>query len=75
MNTRLPSHQSLPAWLHEGARVFDKGAEKEAIVQFIGEWEDPSTRRRIPRAIFLRPEGGGREWVVENAKSLREASR
>ncbi|MFI9723957.1 hypothetical protein ACIHFE_30640 [Streptomyces sp. NPDC052396] len=74
MNNRVPSHQSLPAWLHEGARIFDSGAEMEAIVQFIGDWEDPNTRRRIPQAIFLRPVSGGREWVVENPKALTKAA-
>ncbi|MDT0449954.1 hypothetical protein RM609_12865 [Streptomyces sp. DSM 40473] len=42
-------------------------------MQFIGEWEDPNTRRRYRRAVFLRPERGGREWVVENPGVLREA--
>ncbi|WP_311610540.1 hypothetical protein [Streptomyces hesseae] len=73
MNTRSPSPPSLPEWLHEGARVFDPGTDREAIVQFIGEWEDPNTRRRYRRAVFLRPERGGREWVVENPGVLREA--
>ncbi|MFD3756730.1 hypothetical protein [Streptomyces sp. NPDC058622] len=54
----------LPNWLHEGARVLDPAKDREAIVQFIGPWEDPQTRRVIPRAVFLRPEGGGVEWVV-----------
>ncbi|WP_424893258.1 hypothetical protein [Streptomyces sp. XH2] len=69
----MSSRPSLPAWLHEGAHIFDSVAETEAIVQFIGEWEDPNTRRRIPQAIFLRPVSGGREWVVENPKALKKA--
>lgn len=57
----------LPSWLHEGARVLDPEKGCEAIVQFIGEWEDPATRRVNPQAVFLRPEGGGIEWVTEPA--------
>ncbi|MFJ4777410.1 hypothetical protein [Streptomyces sp. NPDC088762] len=68
---RPASHQSLPAWIHEGARVVD-GQEREAIVQFIGDYEDPATRRFMPNAVFLRPEGGGREWIVA-PEALREA--
>ncbi|MCX4696375.1 hypothetical protein [Streptomyces sp. NBC_01408] len=63
----------LPRWLHEGARVLDPTEDREGIVQFIGEWVDPTTRRAIPHAIFLRPEGGGREWVVADHQALREA--
>uniref|UniRef100_A0AAU2JL50 Uncharacterized protein n=1 Tax=Streptomyces sp. NBC_00049 TaxID=2903617 RepID=A0AAU2JL50_9ACTN len=59
-----PSHQSLPAWLHEGARVLDPAKDREGVVQFIGPWEDPQTRRIVPCAVFLRPEGGGIEWTV-----------
>ncbi len=55
---------ALPSWLHEGARVFDPAQDCEAIVQFIGEWQDPKTRRVLPCAVFLRPEGGGVEWIV-----------
>ncbi|MFG2999765.1 hypothetical protein [Streptomyces sp. NPDC048340] len=52
-----------PSWLYEGARVLDAD-DREATVQFIGEFEDPATRRVIPEAVFLRPEGGGAEWIV-----------
>ncbi|MEU8776526.1 hypothetical protein [Streptomyces sp. NPDC048606] len=62
-----------PAWLHEGARVLDPGRDTEGIVQFVGEWVDPRTRRLIPEAIFLRPEGGGVEWVVDDHRALRQA--
>ncbi|MFF5706154.1 hypothetical protein ACFY7H_27275 [Streptomyces sp. NPDC012794] len=62
-----------PSWLHEGARVLDPAGDREGIVQFIGEWEDPQTRRVIPGAIFLRPEGGGVEWVVADHRALRQA--
>ncbi|RST00370.1 hypothetical protein EF910_32055 [Streptomyces sp. WAC07149] len=62
-----------PEWLYEGARVFDPGRDTEAVVQFVGEWQDPRTRRVIPEAIFLRPPGGGVEWVVDDHQALREA--
>lgn len=62
-----------PDWLYEGARVFDPARDREAVVQFIGEWEDPATRRLFPEAIFLRPEGGGREWVISDHAALRQA--
>ncbi|GHD83114.1 MULTISPECIES: hypothetical protein [Streptomyces] len=62
----------LPGWLHEGARVLDP-EDREGVIQFIGEWEDPATRRIIPKAVFLRPEGGGREWIVPDHQTLREA--
>lgn len=62
-----------PSWLHEGARIYDAAKECEAVVQFVGEWEDPKTRRVIHEAVFLRPEGGGVEWVVADHQVLREA--
>ncbi|MFF4578381.1 hypothetical protein ACFY15_08275 [Streptomyces sp. NPDC001373] len=66
----LAQHQ-LPDWLREGAMVVDEnGRGRRGIVQFIGEWEDPLTRRVTPCAIFLRPEGGGTEWVVANHGTL-----
>lgn len=67
------SRKSLPAWLHEGGRVFDPANDREAIVQFIGEWEDPATRRVNPCAVFLRPEGGGKERIVPDHQALRQA--
>ncbi|MFF3871157.1 hypothetical protein [Streptomyces sp. NPDC001978] len=39
-------------------------------MQFIGEWEDPATRRVTDCAIFLRPEGGGTEWIVADHRTL-----
>ncbi|MGW6821197.1 hypothetical protein [Streptomyces sp. NPDC055005] len=62
-----------PSWLYEGARVLDPAKDREGIIQFIGQWEDPQTRRVIPEAVFLRPEGGGREWVVADHQVLRQA--
>ncbi|MGW1767589.1 hypothetical protein ACWCQL_26460 [Streptomyces sp. NPDC002073] len=35
-----------------------------------GGWEDPATRRITERAIFLRPDGGGTEWIVTDVESL-----
>ncbi|MET8296384.1 hypothetical protein ABZW02_20255 [Streptomyces sp. NPDC005180] len=62
-----------PSWLREGGRVLDPGTDREAIIQFIGPWECPQTRRVIPEAVFLRPEGGGKEWVVTDHQALRQA--
>ncbi|WP_327255434.1 hypothetical protein [Streptomyces sp. NBC_01244] len=72
---RPPSHQSLPAWLREGARVTDAAKDREAIVPFIGSWEDPQTRRIVPCAVFLRPEDGGTEWIVAPGAVREAASR
>ncbi|WP_255407974.1 hypothetical protein [Amycolatopsis sp. KNN50.9b] len=41
-------------------------------MQFIGEWEDPSTRRVTDCAVFLRPEGGGMEWIVADHRTLTQ---
>ncbi|MCJ0868084.1 hypothetical protein [Streptomyces sp. AP-93] len=63
----------LPGWLREGARVLDPAKDREGIVQFIGEYEDPYTRRVTASAVFLRPEGGGKEWIVPDHQALRQA--
>ncbi|MEU3904091.1 hypothetical protein AB0F20_09755 [Streptomyces goshikiensis] len=60
----------LPVWLHEGALVLDTAAKAKGIIQFIGEWADPTTRRVFPQAVFLRPEGGGQEWIVPDHQAL-----
>ncbi|MFD9420852.1 hypothetical protein ACFWC9_40230 [Streptomyces goshikiensis] len=62
-----------PSWLYEGSRIYDPAKECEGVVQFVGQWEDPATRRVIPEAVFLRPEGGGVEWVVADHQALRQA--
>jgi hypothetical protein len=62
-----------PNWLYEGARVLDAAQAREGIVQFIGDYEDPATRRLTAEAVFLRPEGGGREWIVADHRILRPA--
>ncbi|UQW99191.1 hypothetical protein [Streptomyces sp. RerS4] len=62
-----------PDWLFEGARVLDPAQDREGIVQFIGDYEDPHTRRFTPEAVFLRPEGGGVEWIVADHQALRQA--
>ncbi|KIF02956.1 hypothetical protein PL81_26990 [Streptomyces sp. RSD-27] len=62
-----------PPWLYEGARVLDPAQDREGIVQFIGDYEDPATRRSTPEAVFLRFEGGGREWIVADHQALRQA--
>lgn len=43
---------------------------ERGIVQFIGEWEDPVTRSVTVCAVFLRPEGGGTEWIVADHDAL-----
>ncbi|MFE9847034.1 hypothetical protein [Streptomyces goshikiensis] len=59
------------SWLRGGAvAVEDGGRGRRGIVQFIGEWEAPATRRITPCAIFLRPEGGGVEWIVADHVTL-----
>ncbi|MFJ3933869.1 hypothetical protein [Streptomyces sp. NPDC090029] len=75
MNTahRPVSHRQLPDWLTEGAAAVDEGGHgRRDIVQFIGEWEDPSTRRVTRCAVFLRPEGGGTEWIVADHRTLTQ---
>ncbi|MCP3822104.1 hypothetical protein NLX86_29655 [Streptomyces sp. A3M-1-3] len=68
---RSVSHRTLPAWLSEGAAVVDEGGHgRRGIVQFIGAWEDPATRRVTDCAVFLRPEGGGKEWIVADHCTL-----
>lgn len=66
---RPVSHRHLPDWLHEGSAAVD-GQGRRGIVQFIGEWEDPVTRSATGCAVFLRPEGGGREWIVADHDAL-----
>lgn len=65
--------QALPAWLAEGARIFDPLENKKGVVQFIGEYEDPATRLSYANAVFARPEGGGTEWVVVDPSSLERS--
>ncbi|MFC9816532.1 hypothetical protein ACFVJM_31235 [Streptomyces virginiae] len=75
MNTahRPVSHRQLPDWLTEGAAAVDDGGHgRRGIVQFIGEWEDPATRRVTDCAVFLRPEGGGAEWIVADHRTLTQ---
>ena len=68
-----PGPHQLPDWLIEGAAVVDEsGYGLRGIVQFIGEWEDPATRRITDCAIFLRPEGGGTEWIVAEHRTLTQ---
>lgn len=68
---RPVAHDGLPDWLGEGTAVVDEGGHgRRGIVQFIGEWEDPATRRITPCAVFLRPEGGGTEWIAADNRTL-----
>ena len=71
MTNHAPARRrSLPEWLHEGATVRDD-AGSTGVVQFIGEWEDPYTRRLHDCAVFLRPPGGGVEWTITDPDTLR----
>ncbi|MFJ9967235.1 hypothetical protein [Streptomyces avermitilis] len=64
-------HHDLPGWLGEGTAVVDGGGHgRRGIVQFIGEWEDPATRRATPCAVYLRPEDGGKEWIAADNRTL-----
>lgn len=68
---RPPAHRKLPAWLNGGTTAVDEGGHgRRGIVQFIGEWEDPVTRHVIDCAVFLCPEGGGKEWIVADYRTL-----
>jgi hypothetical protein len=69
---RPESPRKLPAWLTVGVAAVD-GFGRRGIVRFVGEWRDPSTRRVVEYATFLRPEGGGTEWMVEDPHSLTPA--
>ncbi|MBT2480795.1 hypothetical protein [Streptomyces sp. ISL-94] len=69
----MSCRKDVPSWVYEGARVLDVAKEVEAVVQFVGPWEDPASRKVIDSAVFLRPEGGGREWVVSDHQALRQA--
>jgi hypothetical protein len=73
MNTahRPVPHRRLPDWLKEGAAAVDD-QRRRGIVQFIGEWEDLATRRVTDCAVFLRPEGGGTEWIVADHRTLTQ---
>ncbi|MEV8534702.1 hypothetical protein [Streptomyces sp. NPDC051211] len=68
--SRSRQRQSVPSWVSEGARIFDPLEDRQGIVQFIGEWENPTTRTVVANAVFARPEGGGREWIVQDPRRL-----
>ena len=67
---RITQKQHIPGWISEGTAVSDPFARRSGVVQFIGEWEDPSTRVVILNAIFVRPQHGGKEWIVRDPSSL-----
>ncbi|MEU6314069.1 hypothetical protein [Streptomyces sp. NPDC047014] len=68
---RAMADRQLPRWLREGAVAVEDGGRR-GVVQFIGEWEDPATHSINPCAIFLRPEGGGVEWIVADHVTLTQ---
>ncbi|KPI06831.1 hypothetical protein OK074_4012 [Actinobacteria bacterium OK074] len=67
---RIRQRQTVPGWISEGTLIRDPLNGSTGIVQFIGEFEDPNTRVVMQNAVFVRPEGGGVEWVVEDPSSL-----
>ncbi|WP_245691618.1 hypothetical protein [Streptomyces katrae] len=67
---RERQRQAVPGWVTEGTAIRDPLERKNGIVQFIGEWVDPATRITITNAIFARPPGGGKEWIVKDPSSL-----
>ncbi|AYV32604.1 hypothetical protein OHU17_36300 (plasmid) [Streptomyces goshikiensis] len=68
--SRFRQRQTVPGWVSEGTRIRDPLNGRTGIVQFIGEFEDPKSRVVMQNAVFVRPEGGGVEWVVEDPSSL-----
>ncbi|MDX2389525.1 MULTISPECIES: hypothetical protein [unclassified Streptomyces] len=68
--SRNRQRQAVPGWVSEGTRIRDPLRGRTGVVQFIGEFEDPTTRVILQNAVFARPEGGGVEWVVEDPSSL-----
>ncbi|MFF4387051.1 hypothetical protein ACFY0G_09745 [Streptomyces sp. NPDC001552] len=50
---------SLPEWLKVRALVIDTGTGRRGVVQ---PW--PYYSERPPTCVWLRPEGGGREWTA-----------
>ncbi|MFJ7327021.1 hypothetical protein ACIQVN_12340 [Streptomyces cyaneofuscatus] len=68
--SRNRQRQTVPGWVSEGTRIRAPLNGRTGIVQFIGEFEDPKSRVVMQNAVFVRPEGGGVEWVVEDPSSL-----
>ncbi|MER5933066.1 hypothetical protein [Streptomyces sp. NPDC002054] len=68
--SRIRQRQTVPGWVSEGTHIHDPLRGCTGIVQFIGEFEDPKSRVVMQNAVFVRPEGGGVEWVVEDPSSL-----
>ncbi|WP_336321073.1 hypothetical protein [Streptomyces lavendofoliae] len=67
---RNRQRQSVPGWVSEGTLIRDPLIGRTGVVQFIGEFEDPKSRAVMHNAVFVRPEGGGVEWVVEDPSGL-----
>ncbi|MGE7390378.1 hypothetical protein ACQKM2_33360 [Streptomyces sp. NPDC004126] len=68
--SRERQRQTVPGWVTEGTAISDPIEGRHGIVQFIGEWQDPATRITMSNAVFARPMGGGREWIVKDPSSL-----
>ncbi|WP_330300414.1 hypothetical protein [Streptomyces sp. NBC_00503] len=59
----------MPGWVSEGTPIFDPLENRRGIVQFIGEYEDATTRVSYANAVFARPEGSGLGCIVEAPSS------
>jgi hypothetical protein len=46
-----------------GRLVRDEVTGQVGRLMYVGDWEDPSTRKSY-RLAFIRPEHGGREWTT-----------
>ncbi|MEO3972859.1 hypothetical protein [Streptomyces sp. CAU 1734] len=68
--SRFRQRQTAPGWVSEGTRIRDPLNGRTGIVQFIGEFEDPTSRVVMQNAVFVRPEGGRVEWVAEAPSTL-----
>lgn len=55
-----------------GALVEDVTTGRTGIVQAAEEWEDPKTRR-VAFTVFVRPQGGGIEWLLSPGRVRRVA--
>lgn len=67
---RERQRRTVPGWVTEGTAIYDPSEGRRGVVQFVGEWQDPATCVVMANAVFVRPEGGGREWIVKDPSRL-----
>lgn len=60
-STRRPGPPAAPAWLEVGAAALDTRCDRVGVVMSIG-LRLGSAQLAGEDRIWLRPEGGGREW-------------